>query len=96
MYNVKNFLKAVFCMTKFVDSLKAWGWIIVTVFTIVGVIQSVLTLNPRVTALEERTAKYESKMNLIEYQLSELLKKTDKNNEKIDHIYEILLKNVQK
>lgn len=95
MYNVKNFLKAVFCMTKFVDTLKAWGWIAITIFTIVGVIQSVLTLNPRVTALEERTAKYETKMNLIEYQLAELLKKSDKSNEKIDHIYEILLKSVK-
>lgn len=79
-------------MANIVETLKAWGWIIVTVFTIVGVIQSVLTLNPRVTALEERTAKYESKMNLIEYQLAELLKKTDKNSEKMDSLYNFLLK----
>lgn len=79
-------------MADLIETLKAWGWIIVTVFTIVGVIQSVLTLNPRVTALEERTAKYESKMNLIEYQLAELLKKTDKMSQKTDNLYDFLLK----
>ena len=43
-------------MEKVIEKAKAIGWIIFCIFSVCGFVQTLLTLNPRVTKLEERAS----------------------------------------
>ena len=61
------------------------------VFSICGFVQTLLTLNPRVTALEGRVANNESKISAIEVKLDELIYQGHETSKDIKIIHKLML-----
>lgn len=78
-------------MEKVLITLKASGWILAAVFTVSSFIQVLLTLNPRVTNLEERMAGCESKVSAIEIKLDTLLHQSTETGKDIKDIYHLIM-----
>lgn len=70
--------------------LKLIGMIGTVVFTICSFISVMMTINPRVTSLEERMAASEQKISTIEGKLDILLLQTDEIRADVKTIYTIM------
>ena len=73
------------------DELKNFIWLLMVVFAICGFIQTLLTLNPRVTALEGRVAGNESKISAIEVKLDELIYQGHETSKDVKVIHKLML-----
>ena len=73
------------------EKIKNLVWIVMVVFAICGFIQTLLTLNPRVTALEGRVAGNESKISAIEVKLDELIYQGHETSKDIKVIHKLML-----
>jgi hypothetical protein len=74
-----------------VEKLKNFVWLVMIVFAICGFVQTLLTLNPRVTALEGRVAGNESKISAIEVKLDELIYQGHETSKDIKVIHKLML-----
>lgn len=70
--------------------LKVIGMIGTVVFTICSFISVMMTINPRVTSLEERMAASEQKISTIEGKLDILLIQSDEIRADVKTVYTIL------
>jgi low affinity Fe/Cu permease len=61
------------------------------IFAICGFVQTLLTLNPRVTALEGRVATNESKISAIEVKLDELIYQGHETSRDVKSIHRLML-----
>jgi low affinity Fe/Cu permease len=61
------------------------------IFAICGFVQTLLTLNPRVTALEGRVATSESKISAIEIKLDELIYQGHETSRDVKTIHRLML-----
>ena len=66
-------------------------WIVMVIFAICGFVQTLLTLNPRVTALEGRVATNESKISAIEVKLDELIYQGHETSRDVKSIHRLML-----
>ena len=66
-------------------------WIVMIIFAICGFVQTLLTLNPRVTALEGRVATNESKISAIEVKLDELIYQGHETSRDVKSIHRMML-----
>ena len=73
------------------EKLKNLVWGAMVVFAICGFIQTLLTLNPRVTALEGRVAGNESKISAIEVKLDELIYQGHETSKDVKTIHRLML-----
>ena len=73
------------------EKLKNLVWLLMVVFAICGFVQTLLTLNPRVTALEGRVAGNESKISAIEVKLDELIYQGHETSKDIKVIHKLML-----
>jgi len=73
-----------------VTYLKLIGMIGTVVFTICSFISVMMTINPRVTSLEERMAASEQKISTIEGKLDILLLQSDEIRADVKTVYTIL------
>ena len=73
------------------EKLKNFVWLVMIVFAICGFVQTLLTLNPRVTALEGRVAGNESKISAIEVKLDELIYQGHETSKDIKVIHKLML-----
>lgn len=78
-------------MENLVEKLKAFGWVLMIVFTVSGFIQMLLTLNPRITLLEERVSVTESKISSIEIKLDTLIVQSQETQKDVKDIYRCLI-----
>lgn len=81
-----------------IEKLKNIAWLLMIVFTICAFIQTLLTLNPRVTKLEERVStcdeKYtrvENRVSGIEIKLDTLLHQSEEAGRDIKDIYHLIM-----
>jgi hypothetical protein len=74
-----------------VEKLKNFVWIVMIIFAICGFVQTLLTLNPRVTALEGRVATNESKISAIEVKLDELIYQGHETSRDVKSIHRLML-----
>ena len=73
------------------ERLKNAVWIVMVIFAICGFVQTLLTLNPRVTALEGRVATNESKISAIEVKLDELIYQGHETSRDVKSIHRLML-----
>lgn len=73
------------------ERIKNVVWIAMVIFAICGFVQTLLTLNPRVTALEGRVAGNESKISAIEVKLDELIYQGHETSRDIKVIHKLML-----
>ena len=73
------------------EKIKNLVWLVMVVFAICGFVQTLLTLNPRVTALEGRVAGNESKISAIEVKLDELIYQGHETSKDIKVIHKLML-----
>lgn len=73
------------------EKLKNFVWIVMVIFAICGFVQTLLTLNPRVTALEGRVATNESKISAIEVKLDELIYQGHETSRDVKSIHRLML-----
>lgn len=73
------------------EKIKNFVWVVMVIFAICGFIQTLLTLNPRVTALEGRVAGNESKISAIEVKLDELIYQGHETSKDIKVIHKLML-----
>jgi hypothetical protein len=73
------------------EKLKNLIWIAMVVFAICGFVQTLLTLNPRMTALEGRVATNESKISAIEVKLDELIYQGHETSRDVKSIHRLML-----
>lgn len=73
------------------EKVKNLVWLVMVVFAICGFVQTLLTLNPRVTALEGRVAGNESKISAIEVKLDELIYQGHETSKDIKVIHKLML-----
>lgn len=73
------------------EKLKNLVWIVVVIFAICGFVQTLLTLNPRVTALEGRVAGTESKISAIEVKLDELIYQSHETGRDVKSMHRLML-----
>lgn len=88
---IKVLKKGFVIMDRIVSKLKAWGWVFMIIFTIIGFVQMLLTLNPRVTDLETRVAKNENKISAIEIKLDTLIAQGSETHKDVKDIYHLIL-----
>ena len=88
---IKGIKKGFLVMERIVSKLKAWGWVVMTIFTVVAFVQMLLTLNPRVTELETRVAKTETKISAIEIKLDTLIAQGSETHKDVKDIYHLIL-----
>jgi hypothetical protein len=74
-----------------IEKIKILGTIVSAVFVICVFIQTLLTLNPRVTDLEKRMATTEGKISTIELKIDNILNKTAETSKDVKDIYHIIL-----
>lgn len=81
-----------------IEKLKNLGWVVMIVFSLCGFIQTLLTLAPRVTKLEERVSgcdeKYtrvETRVSGIEIKLDTLLHQSEEAGKDIKDIYHLIM-----
>ncbi|MBE6452988.1 MAG: hypothetical protein E7012_05830 [Alphaproteobacteria bacterium] len=74
-----------------IDRIKNLIWLLIITFSICGFIQILLTLNPRVTNLEERVAGCEHKVSAIEIKLDTLLAQSTETCKDVKDIYHLIM-----
>lgn len=74
-----------------IEKIKILGTIVSAVFVICVFIQTLLTLNPRVTDLEKRMATTEGKISTIELKIDNILNQTAETSKDVKDIYHIIL-----
>lgn len=83
-------------MESLVEKIKAWGWVIMTIFTVSCFVQTLIQLSPRVTELEHRAAITEGKVSMIEVKLDTVLHQTTETKKDVKDIYRILIEESKK
>ena len=83
-------------MESLIEKMKAWGWVIMTIFTVSCFIQTLIQLSPRVTELERRAAITEGKVSMIEVKLDTVLPQTTETKNDVKDIYRILIEEKKK
>ena len=78
-------------MEHVIEKLKAWGWVLLTIFPVSCFIQTLIELSPRVTELERRAAITEGKVSMIEVKLDTVLHQTTETKNDVKDIYRILI-----
>lgn len=73
-----------------IEKIKILGTIVSAVFVICVFIQTLLTLNPRVTDLENRMATTEGKISTIELKIDNILNHTSETSKDVKDIYHII------
>lgn len=73
------------------EKLKNFVWGAMVVFAICGFIQTLLTINPRVTDLEGRMAGCETKISAIEVKLDELIYQGHETSKDVKTIHRLML-----
>lgn len=89
-YAVLNCVKDI-TMAQLVEKLKAFGWILMIVFTISGFVQMLLTFNPRITSLENRMTVTENKVSNMEVKLDAILDQSRETQKDVKDIYRVLI-----
>lgn len=83
-------------MESLIEKMKAWGWVIMTIFTVSCFVQTLIQLSPRVTELERRAAITEDKVSMIEVKLDTVLHQTTETKNDVKDIYRILIEEKKK
>ena len=83
-------------MESLIEKMKAWGWVIMTIFTVSCFIQTLIQLSPRVTELARRAAITEGKVSMIEVKLDTVLHQTTETKNDVKDIYRILIEEKKK
>ena len=83
-------------MESLIEKMKAWGWVIMTIFTVSCFVQTLIQLSPRVTELERRAATTEGKVSMIEVKLDTGLHQTTETKNDVKDIYRILIEEKKK
>ena len=73
------------------EKLKNFVWVVMAVFAVCGFVQTLLTLNPRVTSLEGRMAGCETKVSAIEVKLDELIYQTHETGKDVKNVHRLML-----
>lgn len=73
------------------EKVKNFVWGLMVIFAICGFIQTLLTLDPRVTALEGRVAGTESKISAIEVKLDELIYQSHETGRDVKSMHRLML-----
>lgn len=73
------------------NKIRLIGTIASIIFVICVFIQTLLTLNPRVTDLEKRMATTEGKISTIELKIDHILNQTAETSKDVKDIYHIIL-----
>ena len=74
-----------------VEKIKNIAWLLMIVFTLCAFVQGLLTLQPRVTKLEERANNCESRVSGIEIKLDTLLRQSSETGKDIKDIYHLIM-----
>lgn len=74
-----------------IEKIKNIAWLIMVVFTVSAFIQSLVTMQPRVTRLEERANDCETRVSGIEIKLDALLHQSEETGKDIKDIYHLIL-----
>ena len=91
MCNLGSFTAPFFYWSCKVDKLKNIIWGAMVVFAVCGFVQTLLTLNPRVTDLEGRMAGCETKISAIEVKLDELIYQGHETSKDVKSIHRLML-----
>lgn len=83
-------------MESLIEKVKAWGWVIMTIFTVSCFVQTLIQLSPRVTELERRAAITEGKVSMIEVKLDTVLHQTTETKNDVKDIYHLLIGETKK
>ena len=83
-------------MESLIEKMKAWGWVIMTIFTVSCFVQTLIQLSPRVTELERRAAITAGKVSMIEVKLDTVLHQTTETKNDVKDIYRILIEEKKK
>lgn len=73
------------------ERIKNFVWAVMIIFAVCGFVQTLLTLNPRVTALEGRVAGTESKISAIEVKLDELIYQSHETGKDVKSMHRLML-----
>ena len=74
-----------------IEKTKNIIWFLMIIFSVCGFIQTLLTLNPRLTDVESRVSKCESKVSGIEIKLDTILKQNSETGKDIKDIYHLIM-----
>ena len=74
-----------------IEKAKSIVWIIMIIFSICAFVQTLLTLNPRLTKVEERVGACESRVSGIEIKLDTILKQSAETGKDIKDIYHLIM-----
>lgn len=81
-----------------IEKAKNIVWVVMVIFSVCAFIQTLLTLNPRLTKVEERATKFEdrlgvceSKVSGIEFKLDAILKQNSEASKDIKDIYHLIM-----
>ena len=81
-----------------IDKIKNIVWLIITFFTVCAFVQGLITLQPRVSKLEERASicdtrftQVEMRVSGIEIKLDALLRQTEETGKDIKDIYHLIM-----
>lgn len=74
-----------------IERLKNIAWLIGVIFSACVFAQTLITLAPRVTKLEERATNCETKVSGIEIKLDALLHQSEESGKDIKDIYHLIM-----
>lgn len=74
-----------------IEKIKSVVWVLMGIFAICGFIQTLLTLNPRLTKVEERMTNCEGRVSGIEIKLDSIYKQGIETNKDIKDIYHLIM-----
>jgi hypothetical protein len=74
-----------------IEKIKFFLWLLMGFFAICCFVQTLLTLNPRLTKVEERVSVCESRVSGIEIKLDTIVKQNTESAKDIKDIYHIIM-----
>ena len=74
-----------------IEKAKGILWVLMVVFAVCGFVQTLLTLNPRLTKVEERVSICESKVSGIEIKLDAILNQNKELMGDIKNVYHLIM-----
>lgn len=74
-----------------VEKVKSAVWVLMGVFAICGFVQTLLTLNPRLTKVEERMTNCEGRVSGIEIKLDTIVNQNIESAKDIKDIYHLIM-----
>ena len=74
-----------------IEKAKSIVWVVMVIFSVCAFIQTLLTLNPRLTKVEERVGACESRVSGIEIKLDAILKQNSETGKDIKDIYHLIM-----